>query len=78
MFSGIRIIQAYCKEQRQAEKFASVAGKRVEAEISAEKGHILVHSLYHHFWQLAQILGTSHRRLACYQRKTYCRRICGI
>ncbi len=55
-FSGIRIIQAYCKEQRQAEKFASVADKRVEAEISAEKGHIFVHSLYHHFWQLTQVL----------------------
>ncbi|MEQ8187391.1 MAG: ABC transporter ATP-binding protein [Candidatus Eremiobacterota bacterium] len=55
-FSGIRIIQAYCKEQRQAEKFASVAEKRVEAEISAEKGHILVHSLYHHFWQFAQVI----------------------
>jgi ATP-binding cassette subfamily B protein len=55
-FSGIRIIQAYCKEQKQAEKFASVAGKRVDAEISAEKGHIFVHSLYHHFWQLAQII----------------------
>jgi len=55
-FSGIRIVQAYCKEQRQAEKFASVAEKRVEAEISAEKGHILVHSLYHHFWQFAQVI----------------------
>ncbi len=55
-FSGIRIVQAYCKEQKQAEKFASVADKRVEAEISAEKGHILVHSLYHHFWQFAQVL----------------------
>lgn len=55
-FSGIRIIQAYCMEHRQAEKFASVASERVDAEISAEKAHIFIHSLYHYFWQISQIL----------------------
>ncbi|MBN1354984.1 ABC transporter ATP-binding protein [bacterium] len=55
-FSGIRIIQAYCAEKRQAMKFAEVARDRAESEISAEKTHIFVHQLYGYFWQLAQVL----------------------
>ncbi|MBN1552160.1 ABC transporter ATP-binding protein [bacterium] len=55
-FSGIRIIQAYCAENRQALKFRQVAGDRAAAEVNAERYHIFVHLLYGYFWQLAQIL----------------------
>lgn len=55
-FSGIRIIQAYCMEEKQAEEFREIAYERSDAEVSAEKAHILVHSLFHHFWQITQIL----------------------
>ena len=55
-FSGIRIIQAYCAENRHALKFADVAQQRAEAEIKAERTHIFVHQLYGYFWQIAQVM----------------------
>ncbi len=55
-FSGIKIVQSYCAENRHAIKFANVAENRASAEISAEKAHIFVHSLYGYFWQIAQVI----------------------
>ncbi|MCD4654109.1 ABC transporter ATP-binding protein/permease [bacterium] len=55
-FSGIKIVQAYCAENRQAMRFSEVAEERVKAEISAEKSHIFVHQLYAYFWQIAQVI----------------------
>ncbi len=55
-FSGIKIIQAYCAENRQALKYTEVAEERAEAEVHAEKAHIFVHQLYGYFWQLAQVI----------------------
>lgn len=55
-FSGIKIVQAYCAENRQAMRFASVAERRAEAEIKAEKAHVFVHQMYAYFWQLAQVI----------------------
>jgi len=55
-FSGIKIVQAYCLEQKHAIKFTDVADERADAEISAEKAHIFVHLMYGYFWQLAQVV----------------------
>lgn len=55
-FSGIKIVQAYCAENRQALRFTDVAGERAGAEITAEKAHIFVHQLYAYFWQIAQVI----------------------
>ncbi len=55
-FSGIRIIQAYGMENKQRDKFSHIAGERADAEIRAEKIHIMMHALFHYFWQLAQII----------------------
>jgi ATP-binding cassette, subfamily B, multidrug efflux pump len=55
-FSGIKIVQAYCTEKRQAQKFRMVAEDRAAGEINAEKSHIFVHLLYGYFWQIAQVL----------------------
>ncbi|MBN1297352.1 ABC transporter ATP-binding protein, partial [bacterium] len=55
-FSGIKIVQAYCAENRQAVRFAAVADERARAEITAEKAHIFVHQLYAYFWQIAQVI----------------------
>ena len=54
-FSGIKIIQAYSMEEKQSEKFASIAEERVGGEINAERAHILIHSVFHYFWQVAQV-----------------------
>lgn len=55
-FSGIRIVQAYCMETRQAMRFAMAADDRAKAEVSAEKAHVFVHQLYAYFWQIGQII----------------------
>lgn len=54
-FSGIKIIQAYAMERKQAEKFAAIAAERAAAEVNAEKAHLFIHFLYGYFWQLAQV-----------------------
>ncbi len=55
-FSGIRVVQAYTMEKRQARKFREIAEERADAEIRAAKVHALVHSFYGYFWQTAIIM----------------------
>ncbi len=55
-FSGIRIVQAYCMENRQALRFAEAADRRALAEISAGKAQVFVQQLYAYFWQIGQVI----------------------
>ncbi len=55
-FSGIKVVQAYCMETREMQRFADIAAQRAATEVRAEKANIFVHSLYGYFWQSTQVL----------------------
>jgi len=55
-FSGVRVIKAYNRERDQRKRFAGVAERRQDAEISAVKAHTVIESLWMYIWQLGIIV----------------------
>ncbi len=55
-FSGIRVVKAYAREDKQKAKFDTAARDRRTAEISSIKATTIVESMYMYIWQFSIVI----------------------
>ncbi len=55
-FSGIRVVKAYAREDKQKAEFDTAARNRRKAEISSIKATTIVESMYMYIWQFSIII----------------------
>ncbi len=55
-FSGVRVVKAYAREDKQKGKFDTAARERRTAEISSIKATTIVESMYMYIWQFSIVI----------------------